>query len=62
MKTVFQCENCERIHSMRAFIFFCLACSKEICDSCMDGYAHCKDCAKKLSPEDMKLAWEKEYD
>lgn len=61
MTRVYQCDSCLRIHKSTALIFTCLACDKEICESCMHGDAHCTTCAAEIPPLDMKRAFEKEY-
>lgn len=59
MKTVYLCENCGRVHSLRSFIFHCTDCEKEICDECMYGWATCKRCAQSKSDEELKERFEK---
>jgi hypothetical protein len=54
MKIVYQCDNCEDTSESRNWIFHCLWCNKEICESCMFGYATCKECAKSLTEKIMK--------
>jgi len=49
MKTGYQCENCLGWSTLRSWIFHCVECGKEICDSCMYGWATCKECAVKRS-------------
>jgi hypothetical protein len=47
MKTGYQCDNCLGWTTARNWIFHCIECGKEICDSCMYGWTTCKECASK---------------
>lgn len=57
MKVVYQCETCGAIYPMRAGVFTCLACEKEICSSCFDRLSHCKECAKTRDHSEMQVAY-----
>lgn len=57
MTLIYQCDNCDRRHRSKVLIFHCLGCSKEICDTCMDGYSHCRECANRRTSEEVLQAW-----
>lgn len=41
----FRCDNCKEFTQSQAWIFTCIECNKEICESCMYSWATCKECA-----------------
>ena len=41
----FTCDNCHEFTQSKAWIFNCIECQKEICESCMYSWATCKECA-----------------
>ncbi len=45
MKSGYQCDNCHDFTQLRDWIFHCIECEKEICESCMYSFATCKECA-----------------
>ena len=54
MKRGYICDNCGEAHPISTLIFPCYDCDKEICDSCMHGWATCKECAKGKSEEELE--------
>ncbi len=59
MKIVYQCETCKGVQGLRIFIFHCLGCEQEICESCMFGWQHCKKCIGIIGEENAKIVYEK---
>jgi hypothetical protein len=53
MTIVYQCDNCKEVHSDSEWIVKCLGCKKEICETCMGGWHHCRGCAGKTSEDKM---------
>lgn len=51
MKTGFTCDNCNEFTQSIAWIFPCIECGKEICESCMYSWATCKECAAGKTDE-----------
>jgi hypothetical protein len=47
----FRCDNCAEFTQAKAWIFSCIECGKEICESCMYSWATCKECAAGKSDE-----------
>lgn len=41
----YRCDNCQEFTQSKAWIFSCIECDKEICESCMYSWATCKECA-----------------
>ena len=50
------CETCEAKHKSRNNGWDCPGCSREVCESCFDRYAHCKPCSKGKTDEELRLA------
>jgi len=62
MKILYQCDNCKETSTNQSWIFHCLWCDKEICDSCMYGLAICKECAVNLSKEEIETRFNNDED
>ncbi len=45
MTAGYRCDNCKEFSQSKAWIFSCIECNKEICESCMYSWATCKECA-----------------
>ena len=54
MKTKYHCDECGRAHDEKVWIFHCIECEKEICESCMFGWATCETCAEGKDEEFLK--------
>lgn len=50
------CERCGHGQKFRSNVWNCPGCGKEVCDSCFDRYAHCKECAAGKPDEQLRLA------
>lgn len=61
MKIVFQCDACSNVHDDKSWIFHCIECDKEICESCMEGWATCKECGKDKTREFLENRFKKEF-
>lgn len=55
-KHVWQCETCNECHTFYDNIWECPGCRKEICESCFDKFAHCKECAKDKTDKELIAA------
>ena len=51
MTAGFRCDNCKEFTQASSWIFPCIECGKEICESCMYSWATCKECAVGKSDE-----------
>lgn len=60
MKIVYQCDNCHRVDKNRNYIFHCIECDKEICESCMFGWSTCKECARNHTQKELEERFNKE--
>jgi hypothetical protein len=60
MKTGYACENCNEFTESRAWIFDCVWCGKEICESCFDMWGACKECSAGKTESELKAHYEKE--
>jgi hypothetical protein len=58
VKIVYQCDNCTATTPHKEWIFPCIFCGKEICESCMDGSATCRECAATKTEEEIEKAFE----
>lgn len=58
MTSGFRCDNCKEFTQSRAWIFNCVECNKEICDSCMHGWATCKECAVGKTDAELKARFD----
>ncbi len=47
----YRCDNCKEFTQSIAWIFTCIECEKEICESCMYSWATCKECSANHSDE-----------
>ena len=47
----YRCDNCKEFTQSIAWIFNCIECEKEICESCMYSWATCKECAAGKTDE-----------
>jgi hypothetical protein len=54
----YRCDNCHRFTEALHWIFDCIWCGKEICESCMHGDAACKECAKGKSNSELATKFE----
>lgn len=45
MTAGYRCDNCKEFTQAKSWIFNCIECDKEICESCMYSWATCKECA-----------------
>lgn len=45
------CEGCGKPDATRPCN--CPSCRKEVCEHCFDVFAHCKECAAKLTREEL---------
>lgn len=61
MRHGYQCENCMGFSTLMHWIFKCLWCEEEICDSCMHSFATCKKCAKNRSEQELMERFEEVY-
>ena len=59
MKTVYKCERCGDTHPSTVWIFNCCDCGKETCDSCMYGWATCKDCVGGRTRQEIEARFNK---
>lgn len=50
------CEGCSRFNKFLNDIWSCPGCNKEICEKCFSKLAHCHECAKGKTEEDLKIA------
>lgn len=62
MTTVYQCDNCGEVSRSKTWIFHCCECDKEICESCMHGWATCKECAKGKTREELEKRFDENYE
>ena len=63
MKIGYICDNCGEVNPIRAWVFFCKVCEKEICESCMYGFSTCKECSNGKTDAELRV-WdddEEEY-
>lgn len=58
MKRAFICENCNGVTTLKTWIFRCVWCDKEICDTCMHGNGACKECAVGKMKEELEAKFE----
>lgn len=54
------CENCRYPSRVKAHIWNCPGCGKEVCESCFDRLAHCKPCAEGKTDNQLKVIANKE--
>lgn len=57
MKSGYICDNCQAGHVYRSFIFRCLWCEKEICESCMYSWQACKECAVGKTDQQLEIVY-----
>ncbi len=57
-KTMYICGNCQAAHDLRAWVFTCQYCDKEICEHCMDSCATCKECAMTRTQEEIQAKFD----
>lgn len=62
MKLVYQCDNCKTTWDIKTWIFRCIECEKEICETCMYSWATCKQCANGKTDEFLKIRFDKQYE
>lgn len=62
MKTIYQCDACFGVHDDKSWIFHCIDCGKEICESCMYGWSTCKDCARGKTRIFLKERFDKQHE
>lgn len=61
MKSGYACDNCNEFTQSRAWIFNCIECEKEICESCMYSWATCKECAAGKTDEFLSARFNAEF-
>lgn len=61
MKIQYVCEHCNQPGPTRSWFFECLWCGKEICGSCLDLMASCKECAAGKTEEELSARYYEAY-
>ena len=59
MRIAYCCDGCEKSSFNKNWIFNCIECDVEICESCMYSWATCKQCASKHTDEFLKTRFDK---
>lgn len=59
MKHAYICDNCQKATELRSWIFHCIECGREICETCMHGWATCKTCAVGKTNAELEARFEK---
>ena len=54
----YRCDNCHEFTPAASWIFNCIECQKEICESCMYSWATCKECAVGKTDEFLAARFE----
>jgi 3-oxoacyl-(acyl-carrier-protein) synthase len=60
MKRGYKCDNCDGFTTSKLWIFLCIGCEKEICESCMAGWGACKECAEGKTEEELEKSFHSE--
>lgn len=58
MKHMYQCETCLAIHEYPEFIYPCIWCGKEICESCLECCGACLECSEEHTQEELEARFD----
>lgn len=55
------CDNCRQAQPVKSWVYQCIRCGKEICESCTYGWATCKECAREETEHELEARFDRVF-